>query len=1009
MTYPTAYDLKIRIDGVDRTANVVGKRVTIEDVLGNEYVKASLPIDTGAGLGLAGIQEVVISNSGETVRYFGGVIVSPKDIEVHQTWLKYVIAAYDFSWYLDHPRVLVDAEYTGQSDQAIIQHFMATSCPNIEVSTYVDEALSVIDYIKFDKEMPRKALERLKKMAGADFYVDFGPTGGSESAYLHYFAVARQSIVGGKWTVGASVVGGPDYIGGVNVPPFDLSDSPDGVTSIAYQGLQRIEQVPRTNRVTVVGRHSTLEVMNGTRRDKEQAAALSYVQANIGGLKEAIQDDDQDFDDWDGNGSANYMIVVTNTDRTGNWGYLGADDTTKVAVYQDSALTTNGWNGASTDPRGDGKTPQTYDIILADGDYGYWLRDKLVDNDLITAADLWMRGRQYLEDIGGPLTYTLMCLEPGWRTGQDVTLVNALRGLDTSLMLRRVTTRFTVETYARHFLELGAPIRHLGDVLAGGRNIWDEEKFLPKRPGLIEQEDAGTDVQAQHYLTTYNDQLYYPSYEKIVKSHSDILGTLVETIDNEELWLKEIYGMDSGPGAGLGAYMQVIQDGAAGAAYVPTEFVFGAYDDAGNLLKLMLDGPAGMADLDGHLGIRNQKELRLYDNGNYVGFEPPALAADQIWILPDVDGAVGDYLKTDGAGNLGWDSPPGGGDVVGPGAATDHAIARWDGVGGALLQDSGVLIDDTGHLWLRGGNEVRFYDVGNSNYIGFEAPALSADQIWVLPDADGNANDVMITDGAGNLSWAAIVDYLGCTISCPTNVLIESTGGGGTDVTITATDDITIEASDNLTLEGQDYVFITSLGEDIWLTAVDGGALMHGAEQVQLTQGTGATMLNLFADDVSLQADGWLGLYSYEGGGANIIIDGATSTVSISGTLSKTGGSFKIDHPLKPDTHWLHHSFVESPDMLNIYNGNVRLDKAGMAWMTLPSYFEALNRDYRYQVTAVNQAMRELHICEIVEGKRFLIAGGAPGGLVSWQVTGIRQDTWANENRIQVEVRKNDD
>jgi hypothetical protein len=38
--------------------------------------------------------------------------------------------------------------------------------------------------------------------------------------------------------------------------------------------------------------------------------------------------------------------------------------------------------------------------------------------------------------------------------------------------------------------------------------------------------------------------------------------------------------------------------------------------------------------------------------------------------------------------------------------------------------------------------------------------------------------------------------------------------------------------------------------------------------------------------------------------------------VHVAGTLTKTGGAFKIDHPLEPETRYLSHSFVESPDML---------------------------------------------------------------------------------------------
>ncbi|MGH9844628.1 MAG: hypothetical protein ACREEM_38400 [Blastocatellia bacterium] len=70
------------------------------------------------------------------------------------------------------------------------------------------------------------------------------------------------------------------------------------------------------------------------------------------------------------------------------------------------------------------------------------------------------------------------------------------------------------------------------------------------------------------------------------------------------------------------------------------------------------------------------------------------------------------------------------------------------------------------------------------------------------------------------------------------------------------------------------------------------------------------------------------------------------------GTLSKGGGSFKIDHPLDPENKYLYHSFVESPDMMNIYNGVVTLDETGQAEVELPDYFSALNRDFRYQFTA---------------------------------------------------------
>jgi hypothetical protein len=127
--------------------------------------------------------------------------------------------------------------------------------------------------------------------------------------------------------------------------------------------------------------------------------------------------------------------------------------------------------------------------------------------------------------------------------------------------------------------------------------------------------------------------------------------------------------------------------------------------------------------------------------------------------------------------------------------------------------------------------------------------------------------------------------------------------------------------------------------------------------------------------------------------------------VDVDGTLSKAGGSFKIDHPLDPANKYLYHSFVESPDMKNIYDGTVTTDDSGLATVTLPDWFEALNRDFRYQLTAIGQFSQAIVASE-VSNNQFTIKTDKPNVKVSWQVTGIRQDAWANANRIPVEVSK---
>jgi len=128
--------------------------------------------------------------------------------------------------------------------------------------------------------------------------------------------------------------------------------------------------------------------------------------------------------------------------------------------------------------------------------------------------------------------------------------------------------------------------------------------------------------------------------------------------------------------------------------------------------------------------------------------------------------------------------------------------------------------------------------------------------------------------------------------------------------------------------------------------------------------------------------------------------------VEITGTLAKGGGGFKIDHPLDPANKYLYHSFVESPDMKNVYDGVVTLDGRGEAGVELPKYFDALNEDFRYQLTAIGAPGPDLYIAEKISNNRFRIAGGRPGMEVSWQVTGIRKDRFAQANRIQVEIDK---
>jgi len=204
-----------------------------------------------------------------------------------------------------------------------------------------------------------------------------------------------------------------------------------------------------------------------------------------------------------------------------------------------------------------------------------------------------------------------------------------------------------------------------------------------------------------------------------------------------------------------------------------------------------------------------------------------------------------------------------------------------------------------------------------------------------------------------------------------------------------------------------------------------GGAFGGGSMGVQGAVGAEGTVITdvymgVFGSVSGGSGSNWGVVGSASGSGSNIgvygVADSATANyagvfygnVKVYGTLSKGGGSFIIDHPLDPENKYLYHSFVESPDMMNVYNGNVLLDANGEAVIQLPDYFEALNRDFRYQLTCIG-GFAPVYISQKISGNQFTIAGGQPGMEVSWQVTGIRHDKFAEGNRIQVEVDKTAD
>lgn len=131
---------------------------------------------------------------------------------------------------------------------------------------------------------------------------------------------------------------------------------------------------------------------------------------------------------------------------------------------------------------------------------------------------------------------------------------------------------------------------------------------------------------------------------------------------------------------------------------------------------------------------------------------------------------------------------------------------------------------------------------------------------------------------------------------------------------------------------------------------------------------------------------------------------GATNT---RGTNSASLGTYTIDHPQDPANKYLNMSAMSGPEAMNVYNGNVTTNASGEATVTLPGYVEALNKDFRYQLTVIGTFAQAIVSSEIQKNS-FTIKTDKPNVKVSWQVTGVRQDPYAAQNQAEVEQAKPD-
>ncbi len=176
--------------------------------------------------------------------------------------------------------------------------------------------------------------------------------------------------------------------------------------------------------------------------------------------------------------------------------------------------------------------------------------------------------------------------------------------------------------------------------------------------------------------------------------------------------------------------------------------------------------------------------------------------------------------------------------------------------------------------------------------------------------------------------------------------------------------------------------------------------------QTQIGSGYGVLGENVSSsstdNNIGVAGWGWVGVFGQtSGGGYGVYSDGDFA--------SSGNKSFVIDDPIDPDNKMLKHYCAESPEVLNIYRGNVICDENGEAVVELPAYFESINKDFSYYLTPIGDAAN-LYVKSEVKGNSFVIAGGKKGLKVSWILYAKRNDKYMQakyaQNEDLVEVPK---
>jgi hypothetical protein len=416
--------------------------------------------------------------------------------------------------------------------------------------------------------------------------------------------------------------------------------------------------------------------------------------------------------------------------------------------------------------------------------------------------------------------------------------------------------------------------------------------------------------------------------------------------------------------------------------------------------------------------------------------------------------------------------------VMSGGTANGVAFLNGSNVltAGSALSFNGTVLQNT-QSSAADGIMMGLQNTTTGSFIQFSQPAV-ANLLFGCPNADafvwktfgsGTYPERMRIDSSGNVgigtsSPAAKIEVVGGT----GQVFVgrfrngDATGANNSGVDILCTSSATagnrvaeiVLDADGANSSGSDYLAIQKTGNsgDAQISQVSNAALIfktNNTERMRITS-DGKVAVGTTTPYGKLNVSGGTGddlfaVSGYVGGETNYnmtirnpstsvisfrqrwftasqndveVMNFGSGDVNVIGALSKGSGSFKINHPLKPETHHLIHSFIEGPQADLIYRGKVQL-VAGRAEVNIDTVagmtegtFVALNREV--QCFTSNESDWDA-VRGSVSGNILTIEcqNAESNATISWMVIGERQDqhmydtNWTDENgKVIVEPLK---